>query len=643
MKASLFSLLPLLLPAAAQQVYISSNGSSPRPWCTSAVAVTTYAATPTFYHSNFSYTQTETVRTATAVQSTTPAPTYAPAYSAISSLLNNISTTTWGNWDPSAAATTTAPSSNDPYGPAAFSSLWEWAALSSFSRGAYSTTVSPTAVPTSSLILPPPLYFGPTDCLPVPKDFVFGVAGSAAQIEGAVADEGRGPAISERAGQIPIPAFTSGLNDSQLSNNFVATESYYLYKQDIDRLAAIGVKYYSFSISWTRILPFGLPGTPVNAQGIQHYDDLINHILEKGMIPMATIFHWDTPLVLTGLDPMATSDSGYLLGNFNFGAQNSTFREALVNYGKIVMTHYSDRVPIWVTINEPQTGIVTGPSFYNVIMSHADLYHFYHNEINGTGEITIKMAVTPGVPQDPTDPTHVAATEHYNEILLSDYLYPLALGQDYPDAFKYTLQDYIPLSTDDLAYVGGTVDFIGVDVYSIPVIIPVVDDYQACGLNNDTTSNPYWPYCVYPVYETVNGWNVGYDNNDAVYTEPTYLRTALNYLWNTYQVPVMVTELGISLYGPGTTDFVGITSQQYDVERSHYYLSYLTEVLKAIWEDGVNVKGVIMWASADNWEWGSYEFQFGLQYVDRTTSTLDQYYKRSLFDVVDFVESRRLS
>lgn len=461
MKIFFLYLLPLLLPASAQQVYISANGSSPRPWCSSAVSVTQYPATPTFYHSNFSYTQTETVRTATAVESTTAAPTYAPAYSEISGLLGNMSTTTWGNWDPNAgAATTTASpylnSSSDPYGQAAFSSLWESAALTSFSRGAYTTTVSPTPVPTSSLIFPPPLYFGPADCLPVPKDFVFGVAGSAAQVEGAVADEGRGPAISERAGQIPIPAFTDGLNDSQITNNFVATENYYLYKQDIDRLAAIGVKYYSFSISWTRILPFGLPGSPVNADGVQHYNDLIDYVIEKGMIPMATIFHWDTPLVITGLDPMATSESGYLLGNFNFGTQNSTFREALVNYGKIVMTHYADRVPIWVTINEPQTGIVTGPSFYNVIMSHADLYHFYHNEINGTGDITMKMAVTPGVPQDPTDESHVAATEHYNEILLSDYLYPLALGQDYPDSFKYTLQDYIPLSSEDLEYVGGT-------------------------------------------------------------------------------------------------------------------------------------------------------------------------------------------
>lgn len=170
-----------------------------------------------------------------------------------------------------------------------------------------------------------------------------------------------------------------------------------------------------------------------------------------------------------------------------------------------------------------------------------------------------------------------------------------------------------------------------------------MDDYEACGLDNDTSSNPYWPYCVDAVYETVNGWNIGYDNNDAIYTEPTYLRTALNYIWNTYKVPVMVTELGLSLYGPGTTEFVDISSQQYDVERSHYYLSYLTEILKAIWEDGVDVKGAVLWAGVDNWEWGSYQYQFGLQYVDRTSDTLDQYYKRSLFDVVDFIESRRLS
>ncbi|GKZ34425.1 hypothetical protein AbraIFM66950_004700 [Aspergillus brasiliensis] len=125
----------------------------------------------------------------------------------------------------------------------------------------YSTTVSPTPISTSKLVLPPRDYFGPTDCYNFPDDFVFGVAGSTAQVEGTVALEGRSPTILEK------------LVGSDQPKNYVTNENYYLYKQDIERLAAMGFKYYNFSIPWTHILPFVLPGSPVNEQGIKHYDD----------------------------------------------------------------------------------------------------------------------------------------------------------------------------------------------------------------------------------------------------------------------------------------------------------------------------------------------------------------------------------
>lgn len=124
--------------------------------------------------------------------------------------------------------------------------------------------------------------------------------------------------------------------------DYVTNEHYYYYKQDIERVAAMGVKYFSFSIAWTRILPFALPGTPINKEAIQHYDDVINYILEKGMEPEVTLLHFDSPLqffaanLSTALDPPA-------IGYTNGGYQNESFAEAFVNYAKIVMTHYADR------------------------------------------------------------------------------------------------------------------------------------------------------------------------------------------------------------------------------------------------------------------------------------------------------------
>lgn len=145
-------------------------------------------------------------------------------------------------------------------------------------------------MPSSELILPPQDYFGPTDCYDFPEDFVFGVAGSAAQIEGAVALEGRSVSLLEKL----IPG--------DLPKDYVTNENYYLYKQDIERLAAMGVEYYSFSIPWTRILPFALPGTPVNQQAIDHYNDLIDTVLDAGMQPVVTMLHFDSPLMFVQQD-----------------------------------------------------------------------------------------------------------------------------------------------------------------------------------------------------------------------------------------------------------------------------------------------------------------------------------------------------
>jgi beta-glucosidase/6-phospho-beta-glucosidase/beta-galactosidase len=132
-------------------------------------------------------------------------------------------------------------------------------------------------------------------------------------------------------------------------HGYSSIENYNLYKQDIERLAVIGMPYYSFSIPWQRILSFTLPGTPVNQQGLQHYDDLINFILEKGMKPIVTLIHIDSPLIFypnvsaeyIGRDP----ECGFL----DYRLQDPRFEYAWVNYGKIVMSHFADRVPIWVT------------------------------------------------------------------------------------------------------------------------------------------------------------------------------------------------------------------------------------------------------------------------------------------------------
>ncbi|KAL7932821.1 glycoside hydrolase family 1 protein [Trichoderma chlorosporum] len=611
----MLALVVLIASAYGQQIYIHTHGPSVQHACP---ATTIPGKTPTYKYSEFRYDNTETVRTATPAPTFSSFPQYASPYTQIEHLLPNLSTTSWGNWYPRASVPPPT-DSNDPYGHFAYSKLWQAAAVPITSRGLYSTTVSPTPVPTAELVLPPPLLFEPVNCYSVPHDFILGVAGSAAQIEGAIADEGRAPAIPEMFANLP-PTIAAKLGIRDLSPDYTTNENYYLYRQDIERLASIGIRHYSFSIAWSRILPFAFPGTPVNLQALMHYDDVINFAISKGISPVVTLHHFDTPLQFYGNNQTAiltNAGTRCYLGTVNLGFQHEQFEDAFVNYGKIVMSHFADRVPFWFTFNEPQVGTVNGLSIDHVIKAHAKLYHFYKDELHGTGKISMKMEIPPGVPLDPSKESHVAAAAHFNDLQLGPFLHPLALGKDYPSAYKMTVQDYVPLSDTDLCNLKGTLDFVSMDVYTAPIIYPVTNDIAACARNNHT-SNALYPNCVGISETTSNGWLIGQPSASIqMYTTPTYLRTQLSYLWNTFHAPVMVTEFGHPTNG--TANPPQLSAIQYDTVRSEYYISFLSEMLKAIWEDHIHVLGAFMWSFVDNWEWGSFDSQFGLQYVNRTT------------------------
>jgi beta-glucosidase/6-phospho-beta-glucosidase/beta-galactosidase len=559
-----------------------------------------------------------------------PAPTtttfFAPPYASLSKLVPNLTTTQWGNWYSSNA---TATDSGNLYGNASWSALWATVPWVNFTRGIYSTTVSPTPVSTSELILPPPEPLTPQSCYTFPKDFMLGVAASAVQIEGAVADEGRTPVHND----------VSTLDSREKSPNWIANENYYLYKQDIERIAAMGVKYYRFSIPWTRILPFVVPGSPVNLQGLAHYDDLVEFVLEKGMLPAIVLYHNDSPLqfyqnISDIFIAPGTGGIGYLDSCFQCSYQNVSFEDAFVNYGKIVMTHFADRVPIWWSFNEPLLGARNGKSIDAVIKAHARLYHFYHDEISSTGKMSITFNDNFGVPRNPSDPADVNAANHFNSFQLATFANPIFLGQNYPESFTSTTSDFVPLTNEDLEYINGTADFFSIQPYTATVVSPPPNDTIAdCAAN---TTHSLRPYCVMQSTTTTTGWNIGYRSQSYVYLTPTYFRTYLSYLYNTFRSPIAVTEFGFPVFAESQKLQA---DQEFDSPRSWYYQTYLNEGLKAIWEDGVQFIGAFAWSWADNWEFGDFEQQFGIQTVNRTTMV--RRYKKSFFEFVDFVEGRR--
>ena len=159
--------------ALAQQVYIPAEGPASRPQCSANGSYATVLPSPQYTFSVFSFTQTETVRTATSRPSPATTTTFAPPYASLSSLVPSLTTTQWGNWDESSNATAT--DTGVPYGNASWTALWTAVPWTNFTRGIYSTTVEPTAVPTNELILPPPEYLAPRECYTFPKDFMLGV------------------------------------------------------------------------------------------------------------------------------------------------------------------------------------------------------------------------------------------------------------------------------------------------------------------------------------------------------------------------------------------------------------------------------------------------------------------------------------
>ena len=286
----------------------------------------------------------------------------------------------------------------------------------------------------------------------------------------------------------------------------------------------------------------------MNQQGIDHYNDVINFVLEKGMIPVATLLHFDTPVQFYGAN-LTTAADPPLIGYVNGGYQNETFVDSFVNYAKIVMTNYADRVPLWFTFNEPLLYSYNGVSIDHVIRAHAQVYHFYKEELKGTGKISIKFNDNFGVPRDPANDADVYAANHFNSFQLGTFCNPIFLGIDYPDSYKQTISDFIPLSKEDLQYIGHTADYLGIDPYTATVVAPPVPDEISsvtdCASNS---SDLFRPYCVNQTLVNQFGWDIGYRSQSYVYITPTYLREYLSYLYNTFKTPILITEFGKLTY-----------------------------------------------------------------------------------------------
>lgn len=344
-----------------------------------------------------------------------------------------------------------------------------WHQVGPISVGPVTTTVSPTLEPSAfpqpgsgGLHQFVPSYDANLAGLKLPKGFTWGVASSAYQIEGAAKDEGKGPSIWDLLSHRPPNIVSDN------STGDVVGSHYWLYKQDIARMAALGVPHFSPSLSWPRIFPFGRG--PVNAAGVTHYDDVFAETEKNGVIPAVTLFHWDTPLAL-----------------FNeYGAwSDRRIIDDFVNYAKFVISRWDHVVDHWFTVNEPQwcnwqfSLYPAGeyyPAYNNVtgglearylcghytLIAHARIAKWYHGEFGGRGRITFKNSGNYFQPNTTSEGDADAVMRTY-EFVLGWFGGPWREG-DYPQVMKDTLGDLLPTFTkEEKELIKGSCDFFAID------------------------------------------------------------------------------------------------------------------------------------------------------------------------------------
>lgn len=432
-----------------------------------------------------------------------------------------------------------------------------------------------------------------------PKDFFLGVAGAAFQIEGAAQAEGKGPSIWDALGH-RVPNFIINNVTGDVTDNH-----YYLYKQDIARLAAIGATHYSFSISWARIMPFGTG--PVNELGIAHYNDVIDTCIQYNITPMATLYHWDLPLLLYNNYGGWLSEE--IVGDF-------------VDYARVAFGRFGDRVKYWFTINEPievcseypyPVGYFTNFSIpdkhqgficaKNVLLAHAEAYRLGKSMIsdslisfknNGGGKIPATNSSA--------DAQAVSRAWDFNDGWFAD---PVFLTGDFPETVKNYTSSFLPAFTQaQKTLINGSADYFAHDAYTSSIYFAPDAGIAGCLAN---TSNPLYPSCYntsqdYPA--ALGGWAIGPASdphsswlNKATDWVPYFLHQ-LNDRWHPAG-GIAITEFGFSEpYESLKTDLPSIL---FDSIRASYFHDYMEAVLIAL-SEGVNVLGVMAWSFVDNRE-----------------------------------------
>jgi len=435
-----------------------------------------------------------------------------------------------------------------------------------------------------------------------PKNFIWGSATSAYQIEGAWLEGGKGPSIWDAFSHTPGKTYQGHTGDR-------ACDHYHRWRDDVALMAAMGLPAYRFSIAWPRIQPAGYG--PANPAGIRFYSELIDALLEHGIEPWVTLHHWDLPVALQ------LEQDGFL---------NAASTDHFADYAALCFEHFGDRVKNWITFNEAWVIAILGYGQgvfapgrrsdsepyrvgHHLLRAHAKAVDVYRHRFQPSqgGRIGITNNCDWREPLTDT-PRDRAAAERALEFFLAWFADPIYRG-DYPDSMRARLGERLPhFSDEDRQLLLGSSDYFGLNHYTtLYAAHAEAGETKAmapeanAGLSEDQgvrlSADPEWK-------TTSMNWAV----------VPWGCRKLLEWISDRYDTPeIILTENGCAW------DDRPVNGQVEDTDRIDFYRTYLRECHHAI-ENGVNLRGYFAWSFLDNFEWiFGYSRRFGIHYVDFET------------------------
>jgi beta-glucosidase len=418
-----------------------------------------------------------------------------------------------------------------------------------------------------------------------PEGFLWGSATSAYQVEGSPLADGAGPSIWQRFAHTPGRTHDGDTGD-------VACDHYHRFRDDIALMRTLGLKAYRFSVAWARVLPAGRGR--VNTAGLDFYERLVDTLLEHGIEPMVTLYHWDLPAAL--------DDRG--------GWLNPDIASWFAEYAQVMFRRLDGRVKLWATLNEPW--VVTDGGYlhgvlapghrnrfeapiatHHLLRAHGMAVRAYRNQ--GKHQIGLVVNLEPKYPAS-TSAEDAAATARAEAYMNRQYLDPIFLGR-YPAELKAIFGEAWPEWPDeDFAVIGEPLDFIGINYYTRSV---TRHDADAWPLQAGAVRQKQATY-------TETGWEVF----------PQGLTDALAWVKDRYgNPPVYITENGAAFYDPPSV----AGDELPDPLRVDYLRRHLCAVADAI-TAGCDVRGYFAWSFLDNLEWSlGFSKRFGIVHVNFAT------------------------